>query len=64
MCINAGESWIDYVRTGFPVTPNAIVNVLGKPKRLLYPVNEINTNSSNVPTQTAATAFASGPFWK
>jgi Starch-binding associating with outer membrane len=64
MCINAGESWIDYVRTGFPVTPNAIVNVLGKPKRLLYPVNEINTNSSNVPSQTAATAFASGPFWK
>ncbi len=64
MCVNAGESWIDYVRTGYPAIPNAITNTFGKPKRLLYPTSETVTNASNVPAQTAASAFASGPFWK
>lgn len=64
MNINAGESWIDYVRTGFPVTPNALGNTAGKPKRLLYPTSETIANTSNVPKQTAASAFATGPFWK
>ena len=64
MNVNAGESWIDYVRTGFPVTPVALGNTLGKPKRLLYPASETIANTKNVPAQTQASAFASGPFWK
>ncbi len=64
MHVSGHESWIDYVRTGFPVTPNALNNVNGKPKRLMYPNSEIISNSSNVPAQTSATVFATGPFWK
>lgn len=64
MHVSAHESWFDYVRTGFPVTPNATSNVNGKPKRLMYPQSEVSANSANVPSQTAATVFASGPFWK
>lgn len=64
MHINAQESWIDYVRTGFPVTPLAITNGgVGKPKRLLYPFSEYVANSQNVPTQQTSAAFATGPFW-
>lgn len=63
MSVNAGESWFDYVRTGFPITPNALGNTFGKPKRLLYPTSETVTNSANVPKQTASSAFATGPFW-
>ena len=64
MHVSGHESWIDYVRTGFPITLNALVNVNGKPMRLMYPQSEISANSANVPSQTAATVFASGPFWK
>ncbi len=64
MHVSGHESWIDYVRTGFPVTPNALNNVNGKPKRLMYPNSEIISNSSNVPSQSSASVFATGPFWK
>lgn len=61
---NATESWIDYNRTGFPVTPVAATNNgVGKPKRLMYPVSERVANSANTPAQTAADVFATGPFW-
>ncbi len=64
MSVNAHESWIDYVRTGFPVTPDAITNGgVGKPNRLLYPTSEYVANSANVPNQVTADAFSSGPFW-
>lgn len=64
MSVNAHESWIDYVRTGFPVVPMALTNTVGKPKRLMYPTSEYVGNTDNVPNQTAATPFVSGPFWK
>lgn len=65
MNVNAHESWIDYVRTGFPAIPNALTNGgVGKPKRLLYPFSEYVANSQNVPVQTTSAAFASAPFWK
>lgn len=65
MHINAHESWFDYVRTGFPVTPLALTNSgVGKPNRLLYPASEYITNSQNVPQQSSASAFNSAPFWK
>lgn len=65
MHVNAHESWFDYVRTGFPVTPLALTNSgVGKPNRLLYPASEYITNSQNVPQQSSASAFNSAPFWK
>ncbi|KGO88855.1 SusD/RagB family nutrient-binding outer membrane lipoprotein [Flavobacterium suncheonense] len=64
MNVHAIESWIDYVRTGFPVTPLALTNSgVGKPKRLMYPASEYISNTANVPAQTSATVFATGPFW-
>ncbi len=64
MNVHAIESWIDYVRTGFPETPLALTNGgVGKPKRLMYPASEYISNTSNVPAQTSATVFATGPFW-
>jgi hypothetical protein len=64
MNVHAIESWIDYTRTGYPVTPLAITNSgVGKPKRLMYPTSEYVSNSANVPQQTSATVFATGPFW-
>lgn len=64
MNVHAVESWIDYNRTGFPVTPLAETNAgVGKPKRLMYPASEYVGNGANVPAQTSATVFASGPFW-
>ncbi len=64
MHVNAHQSWIDYVRTGFPLTPFALSNVSGKPKRLMYPVSEVISNAANVPSQSSASVFATGPFWK
>lgn len=64
MHVSAHQSWIDYVRTGFPITPMALNNTLGKPKRLMYPKSEISANSANVPYQTSASVFVTGPFWK
>lgn len=64
MNVHAVESWIDYNRTKFPVTPLAETNAgVGKPKRLMYPASEYVGNGANVPAQTSATVFATGPFW-
>lgn len=64
MNVHAVESWIDYTRTGFPVTPLPLTNAgVGRPKRLMYPASEYVGNSANVPAQTSATVFATGPFW-
>lgn len=58
------EPFIDYVRTGFPVTPLAInANGTTKPKRLIYPLSEYVANSSNVPTIKVTDIFTQGPFW-
>lgn len=63
MHINGIESWIDSLRTGYPSSPLPLTNTTGLPKRLMYPTSEITGNSANVPSQTVASAFATGPFW-
>ncbi|MGX1023167.1 SusD/RagB family nutrient-binding outer membrane lipoprotein [Psychroflexus sp. MBR-150] len=58
------ESWIDYVRTGYPDIPLAITATKpAKPNRLLYPVSEFSTNTENVPNQTQQDAFTTKIFW-
>lgn len=63
--INAMESYIDQVRTGFPVIPLATTAEFpNRPYRLLYPTSELVANSANVPNVTLAQIFTQGPFWK
>lgn len=64
MNVNATESFIDMVRTGFPVLPLPLTNTTGRPKRLMYPVSEYTSNTANVPAQSTADAFNTAPFWK
>lgn len=65
--INAIQSYIDYTRTGYPLTPLASVAIQSrKPYRLVYPVSEYVANSTNVPAMTANDAFvvnSLSPFW-
>lgn len=67
MGINAIQSYIDYTRTGYPLTPlssNAVQT--RKPYRLIYPVSEYVANSANVPAMTTSEIFtinAKTPFW-
>lgn len=63
MHVHAIESWIDHVRTGYPSIPLPLGNLTGKPKRLMYPTSELTSNTANVPSQTSASAFSTGPFW-
>lgn len=64
MHVHAIESWIDHVRTGYPSIPLPIGNLTGKPKRLMYPTSELTSNTANVPSQTPASVFSTGPFWE
>jgi len=68
MGVNAIESYIDYTRTGYPLTPLPTVATQSrKPYRLIYPISEYVANSANVPSMVAADAFAINaftPFWK
>lgn len=61
------ESYIDYTRTGYPLTPLATTATYpNKPKRLIYPVSEYVANSANVPDVPQADAFvvnSFSPFW-
>ncbi|MGY0391810.1 SusD/RagB family nutrient-binding outer membrane lipoprotein [Bizionia sp. KMM 8389] len=63
--INAIESWIEFTRTGYPNDiPLALTAQSStRPKRLMYPSDEYISNSANVPDQTRADVFATGPFW-
>lgn len=62
--ISSIQSFIDYNRTGFPVTPlSLIAQKTDLPKRLLYPNSEFVANSANVPAQTINSAFTNGIFW-
>lgn len=68
MSVHGIESFIDYQRTGYPVTPLALnATQTRKPRRLIYPVSESVANSANVPNITLTQAFAttdpSHPFW-
>lgn len=69
MSNNGVESFIDYNRTGFPLTPMAIgASQPRKPRRLIYPSEEFIANAVNVPKITVANIFAatdaSHPFWQ
>lgn len=62
------ESFIEYNRTGYPITPLAsTAQKITKPKRLIYPASEYSANSANVPNITDPQCFtvgdASHPFW-
>ena len=47
---NGMESYINYLRTGYPETPLASTTTRSnKPWRLLYPAEEYSSNSANVP---------------
>ena len=61
---NAMESYIENVRTGFPIIPLATTALFpNRPLRLLYPTSELVSNSANVPNVTLASIFTKGPFW-
>lgn len=65
--VNAIQSYIDYVRTGYPVTPLSTTAIQArKPYRLIYPVSEYVANSANVPNVSANDCFSLNshtPFW-
>ncbi|WHF51044.1 SusD/RagB family nutrient-binding outer membrane lipoprotein [Chryseobacterium gotjawalense] len=66
MNYNGIESYINYLRTGYPETPLATTTVkANKPWRLLYPSAEYSSNSANVPVVSQAEVFtknATTPF--
>jgi len=68
MGVNAIESYIDYTRTGYPLTPlSTVTTKTRKPYRLIYPTSEYVANSGNVPNVVEADVFAINaftPFWK
>lgn len=68
MSIHGIESFIDYNRTGYPLTPLATTATqTRKPYRLIYPVSEYVANSANVPSVSTSEAFtinAKTPFWR
>lgn len=65
--INPEQSFFDYTRTGYPVTPlPTIATGAVKPNRLIYPTSEYASNANNVPNMTAADVFTKNkftPFW-
>ncbi|KFF73538.1 hypothetical protein HX13_18935 [Chryseobacterium sp. P1-3] len=64
--INPEQSFFDYTRTGFPVTPLATIASNPKPNRLIYPLSEYIGNASNVPAISNADVFSKNqytPFW-
>ena len=66
--VNPEQSFFDYTRTGYPITPMATIAPAGqvKPNRLLYPTSEYSSNANNVPSMTAADVFTKNqftPFW-
>ena len=67
MGINGMESYIDYVRTGFPYTPLALNTTrLNKPNRFIYAASEYTNNSANVPSMQTNDVFTVNnfsPFW-
>ena len=68
MNINAMETYIDYLRTGYPndipLAANAVKD--NRPYRLLYPAQEVGPNAANVPKVSLADIFVKNqftPFW-
>ena len=68
MGVHGIESFIEYNRTGYPLTPLATsATQTRKPRRLVYPLTEYVANTQNVPMVTPSQVFAttdpSHPFW-
>lgn len=65
--VNPAEMYIEYNRTGFPVTPMAVTSTKSnRPYRLMYPVSEYTANSANVPNLSSDQMFTKNqytPFW-
>jgi hypothetical protein len=65
--VNPTEMFIEYNRTGFPVTPMAANSIqANKPYRLVYPTSEYVSNSANVPSFATSAVFTKNqytPFW-
>ena len=65
--VNPEQSFFDYSRTGYPVTPlPTVAGPAVKPNRLVYPTSEFSTNSANVPNIASADVFTKNqftPFW-
>lgn len=65
--VNPTEMFIEYNRTGFPVTPMAANSIqTNKPYRLVYPTSEYVSNSANVPSFATSAVFTKNqytPFW-
>lgn len=58
------ESYIEYTRTGFPVTfTSTVASSATLPKRLPYPTTELAGNSANVPNLPISQIFTQGAFW-
>lgn len=58
---NGMESYINYLRTGYPETPLAATTTRSnKPWRLLYPAHEYSSNSSNTPDVSLDEIFQVG----
>lgn len=64
---NGMETYLNYLKTGYPVTPLAVnAQKPRKPYRLLYPATEYSTNASNVPAMNQDDPFTLNqftPFW-
>lgn len=67
MGIHGIESYIDYTRTGYPLTPLALTATQArKPYRLMYPQSEYSANANHVPVMTESDCFTKNtltPFW-
>ena len=61
--INAGQTWFDYSRTGYPTgLPVSLqASTSERPVRLAYPNSEITGNTANVPSQP--NVFTTKIFW-
>lgn len=60
---NGIESYINYLRTGYPVTPLATTTVrANKPWRMLYPASEYSSNTAHVPNVALADIFVKNAF--
>lgn len=59
------ESWSEYRRTNFPVTPasQSTAANAARPVRLFYPQGELASNGANVTAQGTIDVFATRLFW-
>lgn len=69
MGVHGMESFIEYTRTGYPLTPlSTSTTRTSKPLRLIYPASEYSNNSGNVLNITSDDVFILNspftPFWK